>query len=124
MAILFAIILNELYLSSEQFSCCDIALAQTTIWREALKLAGPILIEILAIELNRFLFKNSDIYIEEIISPKLYKEFLQKEAYFEAEYDIEDELKQLLELSTINHEKLIQNHWGNVLPIYPIEPVN
>ena len=67
---------------------------------------------------------NSDIYIEEIISPKLYKQFLKKEAYFEAEYDIEDELKQLLELSTRNHKKLIQNHWENVLPIYPIEPVN
>ena len=67
---------------------------------------------------------NSDIYIEEIISPKLYKQFLKKEAYFEAEYDIEDELKQLLELSTRNHKKLIQNHWANVLPIYPIEPVN
>ena len=68
--------------------------------------------------------ENSDIYIEEIISPKLYKQFLKKEAYFEAEYDIKDELKQLLELSTRNHKKLIQNHWANVLPIYPIEPVN
>jgi len=67
---------------------------------------------------------NSDLYIEEVISPKLYKQFSQKEAYFEAEYDIKDELKQLLELSTRNHEKLIQNHWANVLPIYPIEPVN
>ncbi len=67
---------------------------------------------------------NSDIYIEEIISPKLYEQFLKKEAYFEAEYDIKDELKQLLELSTRNHKKLIQNHWANVLPIYPIEPVN
>ena len=67
---------------------------------------------------------NSDLYIKEVISPKLYKEFLKKEAYFEAEYDIEDELKQLLELSSRNHEKLIQNHWKNVLPIYPIEPVN
>ena len=67
---------------------------------------------------------NSDLYIEEVISPKLYKQFLQKEAYFEAEYDIKDELKQLLELSTRNHEKLIKNHWANVLPIYPIEPVN
>ncbi len=67
---------------------------------------------------------NSDLYIEEVISPKLYKQFLKKEAYFEAEYDIKDELKQLLELSSRNHEKLIQNHWKNVLPIYPIEPVN
>ena len=67
---------------------------------------------------------TADLYIEEVISPKLYKHFPKKEAYFEAEYEIEDELKQLLELSTRNHEKLIQNHWANVLPIYPIEPVN
>ena len=67
---------------------------------------------------------NSDLYIEEVISPKLYKKFLIKEAYFEAKYDIEDELKQLLELSARNNEKLIHNHWANVLPIYPIEPVN
>ena len=67
---------------------------------------------------------NSDLYIQEAISPKLYKHFAKKEVYFEAEYEIEDELKQLLELSTRNHEKLIQNHWANVLPIYPIEPVN
>ena len=67
---------------------------------------------------------TADLYIEEVISPKLYKHFPKKEAYFEAEYEIEDELKQLLELSTRNHQKLIQNHWANVLPIYPIEPVN
>ncbi len=67
---------------------------------------------------------TADLYIEEVISPKLYKHFAKKESYFEAEYEIEDELKQLLELSTRNHEKLIQNHWANVLPIYPIEPVN
>ena len=67
---------------------------------------------------------TTDLYIEEVISPKLYKHFAKKEVYFEAEYEIEDELKQLLELSTRNHEKLIQNHWANVLPIYPIEPVN
>ena len=67
---------------------------------------------------------NSDYYIEEVISPKLYNQFFKNEATFEAEYDIEDELKQLLELSTRNHEQLIQNHWTNVLPIYPIEPVN
>ena len=67
---------------------------------------------------------NTDLHIEEVKSPKLYKQLFKKEAYFEAEYDIEDELKQLLELSTKNHEKLIKNDWANVLPIYPIEPVN
>ena len=67
---------------------------------------------------------TSNLCIDEVIIPKLYKNLIPREAYFEAEYDIKDELKQLLELSTRNHEKLIQNHWANVLPIYPIEPVN
>ena len=65
-----------------------------------------------------------NLHIEEVISPKLYQKFHEREAYFEAEYDIEDEIKQLLELSARNHENIIQNHWRNVLPIYPIEPVN
>tara|TARA_B100000212_G_scaffold333820_1_gene303797 strand:+ start:133 stop:786 length:654 start_codon:yes stop_codon:yes gene_type:complete len=67
---------------------------------------------------------NSNLHIEEVISPKLFKKFIEREAYFEAEYDIEDELKQLLKLSSSNHENLIQNCWENALPIYPLEPVN
>ena len=67
---------------------------------------------------------NLNFNIDEIIRPQLYQKFLNREEYFEADYNIEDELKQLLELSTKNHENLIQNHWENVLPIYPIEPVN
>ena len=67
---------------------------------------------------------NSNVHIEEVISPKLYKSLIKREVYFEAEYDIEDELKQLLELSANNHVNLIQNHWANVLPIYPLEAVN
>ena len=74
--------------------------------------------------LNNFNKVNSDLYIEEIISPKLFQSLIKKEVYFDAEYDIEDELKQLLELSANNHVNLIKNHWANVLPIYPIEPVN
>ena len=67
---------------------------------------------------------NLNFNIDEIIRPQLYQKFLNREEYFEADYNIEDELKQLLELSAKNHENLIQNHWENVLPIYPIEPVN
>ena len=67
---------------------------------------------------------NLNLHIQEIISPKLYKNFNKTEAQFEAEHDIKDELKQLLELSAKNHENLVSNHWKNVLPIYPIEPVN
>ena len=62
--------------------------------------------------------------IEEIISPLLYKDFLNNERQFEAEYKIKDELKQLLELSLDNYKNLISNHWKNVLPIYPIDPVD
>jgi len=46
-AILFAIISNELNLSRGQFICCEIVLAKTTISREALKFAGPMLTDIL-----------------------------------------------------------------------------
>ena len=67
---------------------------------------------------------NSNLHIEEVIIPKLYKNFTKMEGCFEAQYDIEDELQQLLELSASNHTNLIQNNWSNVLPIYPIEPVN
>ena len=67
---------------------------------------------------------HANLHIEEVISPKLYKNFFKREVSFEAEYDIKDELKQLLELSGRNHESLIQNHWATVLPIYPIKPVN
>ncbi len=65
-----------------------------------------------------------NICIKEIISPKLYNKFSNKEQNFEAEYDIRNELKELLELSFINYRKLIFNSWENVLPIYPIEAVN
>ena len=66
----------------------------------------------------------SNLHVDELISPKLYKIFIKKEPQFEAEFDIKDELQVLLELSARNHKNLIPNHWANVLPIYPIEPVN
>ena len=74
--------------------------------------------------INNLNLDNSNLHIEEVIPPKLYKKFITREAYFEAEYDIKNELKQLLELSANNYENLISNHWTNVLPIYPLEPVN
>ena len=67
---------------------------------------------------------NLNFNIDEVIRPQLYKKFLNREEYFEADYNIEDDLKQLLELSAKNHYNLIHSHWENVLPIYPIEPVN
>ena len=67
---------------------------------------------------------NSNLYIEEVKSPKLYKNFQKNEVFFEAEYNIEDELKELLKLSVRNYQNSIRSNWINVLPIYPIEPVN
>ena len=75
-------------------------------------------------KIKNFDNNNSHLHIKEIVSPKLYKDFIQKEIQFEAEYDIKDELKQLLELSASNYKNQVPNHWKNVLPIYPIEPVN
>ena len=67
---------------------------------------------------------NSNLYIEEVKSPKLYKNFQNNEAFFEAEYNIEDELKELLKLSVRNYQNSIRSNWINVLPMYPIGPVN
>tara|TARA_Y100001978_G_scaffold203013_1_gene226186 strand:+ start:2816 stop:3475 length:660 start_codon:yes stop_codon:yes gene_type:complete len=67
---------------------------------------------------------DSELIIDEIISPKLYKEFSNKEYQFEAEFDIKNELQELLTLSFINHKNQIYNNWEKVFPLYPIEPVN
>tara|TARA_Y100000589_G_scaffold329683_1_gene376970 strand:+ start:2257 stop:2916 length:660 start_codon:yes stop_codon:yes gene_type:complete len=67
---------------------------------------------------------DSELIIDEIISPKLYKEFSNKEYQFEAEFDIKNELQELLTLSLINHKNQIYNNWEKVFPLYPIEPVN
>ena len=67
---------------------------------------------------------NSNLHIQEMIKPKLYKEFLNQEYQFEAEYDIKDELNELLRFSFMNYKNLIHNNWEDVLPLYPIDPVN
>ncbi len=67
---------------------------------------------------------NSKFDIKETISPRLFKNLSEKENKFEAEDDIKLELEELLKLSLINHKHLIPNHWENVLPIYPIDPIN
>jgi len=69
-------------------------------------------------------YHNSDLQIDEMISPNLYKDLLNKQFIYEAEYDIKSELKELLYLSTINYKKSIINNWEQVLPIYPIDAVN
>ena len=62
--------------------------------------------------------------INEIIRPKLVKNLTRKLNYYEVDYDIKEDLKELLELSYKNHKNCIFVSWKNALPIYPISAIN
>ena len=66
----------------------------------------------------------SDIVIRETVLPKVVKELESKELFFEAIYDDKEDLKELLNLS--NKDLLNSNvdSWKNILPLYPISPIN
>ncbi len=68
--------------------------------------------------------KNSDLFIREKVLPKVLKELESKELFFEANYDDEKDLKELLDLSNKNTLNGNLNSWQNVLPLYPISPIN
>ena len=68
--------------------------------------------------------KNSDLFIREKVLPKVLKELESKELFFEANYEDEKDLKELLDLSNKNTLNANLNSWQNVLPIYPISPIN
>ena len=74
--------------------------------------------------INSYNNKNQDLYVNELIIPKLYKKIPEDNKHFIAEYKIRDELNELLEISMHNYKNAISNSWKNVLPIYPISPVN
>ena len=67
---------------------------------------------------------ESEFLIQEMNSPQLYKKLSIEKNHFEAQYDIKNELQELLFLSSINAKNLIFNHWEKALPIYPIGPIN
>ena len=67
---------------------------------------------------------SSDLVIRETVLPKLVKELESKELFFEAIYDDKEDLKELLDLS---NKKLCNSNidsWKQVLPLYPISPIN
>jgi len=66
--------------------------------------------------------KNEDLSIREIVSPKVIKQLENKELFFQASYEDEEDLKELLNLS--NKNLLNSNKWQKVLPLYPISPIN
>ena len=68
--------------------------------------------------------KITELEIKELIKPKLYQYFLIKNNIYDAKFNIEEELKELLKLSYRNHEESITSPWKNALPIYPISAIN
>ena len=68
--------------------------------------------------------KNGDLVIREIVLPKVIKELNSKELFFEANYEDEEDLRELLNLSNNNFLNANLNSWQQVLPLYPISPIN
>tara|TARA_Y100000991_G_scaffold33888_1_gene22105 strand:- start:248 stop:901 length:654 start_codon:yes stop_codon:yes gene_type:complete len=68
--------------------------------------------------------KNSEIVIRETVLPKIIKDFESRELSFEADYEDEKDLKELLDLSNKKLFNASENSWRKVLPLYPISPIN
>ena len=68
--------------------------------------------------------KNSDILIRETVLPKIIQDFERREPSFEADYEDQEDLKELLDLSNKNLFNASINSWKKVLPLYPISPIN
>ena len=62
--------------------------------------------------------------IKELIKPKLYSDLNNKKSYYEVDFDIHDDLRELIKLSLENHKESKFTSWEEVLPIYPISPIN
>ena len=68
--------------------------------------------------------KNADLVIQEIVVPKVIQELERKELFFEANYEDEEDLRELLDLANRNLLNANINSWKNILPLYPISPIN
>ena len=67
---------------------------------------------------------NQNISMTEKIVPKIVQELDNNEPNFQANYDDEKDLKELLNLSTQHSNIAGSNSWEKVLPLYPISPIN
>ena len=67
---------------------------------------------------------NENLVIRETVLPKVIKELISKELFFEADYKDEEDLIELLDLSNKNLLNANLNSWQTVLPLYPISPIN
>ncbi len=68
--------------------------------------------------------KSSDLSIRETVLPKVIRELENQEIAFEANYEDEEDLRELLDLSNKNLFNKDLNSWQKVLPLYPISPIN
>jgi len=68
--------------------------------------------------------KNEHLVIREIVVPKVIQELERKELFFEANFEDEKDLIELLDLANKNSLNTNINSWKNVLPLYPISPIN
>ena len=67
---------------------------------------------------------NKNLVIRETVLPKLIKELEREEIFLEANYEDKEDLKELLDLANKNLLNANINSWKNVLPLYPISPIN
>ena len=67
---------------------------------------------------------DANLVIREKVIPKVVKELEKKELFCEANYKNEEDLKELLDLANKNLLKTNVYSWENVLPLYPISPIN
>ena len=68
--------------------------------------------------------KKAELVIKEIALPKVIKKLKSKELFLEANYEDEEDLTVLLDLANKNLLNSNKNSWQNVLPLYPISPIN
>ena len=68
--------------------------------------------------------QTQELIVKELVRPKLCKNLEKDSIQFEVSFNIKEELEELLNLSYLNHQNSISNSWEDVLPIYPISPVN
>ena len=68
--------------------------------------------------------ESETIEIREKIIPKVFQELKDIKPCFQANYDDKKDLKELLNFSSKNIKTLSQKSWEDVLPLYPISPVN
>ena len=68
--------------------------------------------------------QNGNLFISEKVLPKIIKELSNKEPSFEANYKDAEDLRELLNLSNKNLEISNLISWEQVLPLYPISPIN